>query len=141
MARTAPTKVREELDVTASEYSDNEADVDIQRANYIINDRIAGRYDDTTANDELLTDIETLVAAHIASEQFSDSVQDGRALSSISQGSAQLSYQNDEGVATTGPGGFASTYWNQALALDMSGRLGVRTSGVTVSITDSEETN
>ena len=137
MARTTPTKVREELDVTASEYSDNEADVDIQRANYIINDRIAPRIDDSA----LLSDIETLVAAHIASEQFSDSVQDGRALSSISQGSAQLSYQNDEGVATTGPGGFASTYWNQALALDMSGRLGVRTSGVTVSITDSEETN
>ena len=137
MARTTPTKVREELDATASEYPDNEADVDIRRANAIINDRIAARIDDSA----LLSDIETLVAAHIASEEFTDSVQNGRALSSVSQGSAQVSYQNDEGQTARGPGGIASTYWNQALALDMSGRLGVRTSGVTVSITDSEETN
>ena len=134
MARTTPADVREELDVTASEYPDDEADVDIRRANAIINDRIAPRIDDSA----LLSDIETLVAAHIASEQFADSIQDGRAVSSVTQGSAQVSYQDDSEL-TPGPGGFASTYWGQALAIDESGRLGVRTQPVTVSASDIDE--
>lgn len=135
MARTTPTDVRDELDVSSSGYPDSEAGTDITRANYIVNDRIAGRLDDTPENETLLTDIETLVAAHLATAELSDAVNDGRAVRQVSEGSGQITFADN---GTTGPGGYVSSYWNQAITLDPTGRLGIRTRGVNVTATDIE---
>lgn len=134
MPRTTPSDVRDELGVDSTEYPDNDADTDIKRAHWIVDDRIADRLDDTPENEERMTSIETLVAAHLASEEFTDGVQNGRSISSITQGTAQLSFQDDD--VALGPGGFASTYWGEALTLDPTGRLGVQTRGVNVISTD-----
>ena len=134
MPRTTPPDVRDELGVDSGKYPDGDAETDIKRAHWIVNDRIAGRLADTPENEERLSDIETLVAAHLASEEFTDGVQNGRSISSITQGSAQLSFQDDD--VALGPGGFASTYWGEALTVDPTGRLGVKTRGVNVVATD-----
>lgn len=136
MPRTDPQAVREELadhfdNVDETTYPDSEANRDITRANALINNRIADSVDD----EDLLTEIETLVAAHFASPSFADSVVDGRSVSSAQQGSRQISFANSSSAV----GGYTSEFWSTALMLDPTGRLGVRTRGVHTTITPSED--
>ncbi|MWG34826.1 hypothetical protein [Halomarina oriensis] len=132
MPRTDAASVREELGVSQSEYSDDEAATDIRRAGYLVDARVADRLDDT----ELLTDLETLVAAHFAHEAFTDTTADGQQIKQLRQGSRSVSFDTS---GTTGPGGFASPYWSEALAIDPTGRLGVHTRSAHVTSTSDSE--
>lgn len=81
----------------------------LKRAVTIINRRIPNERDA-----EHLEELETLVAAHFAYP--SGTTYEGQKLSSITQESAQISFDNSGGSSP--PGEYESPFWDQAVMLD-----------------------
>lgn len=103
--------IREELPGGHTEaFSDDRLQTFMRRAAAVVNNRL-----DTHSNqytDDLLGDIETLIACHFAYPQITGS-DTGQILSSERLGEAQRSYQSD----SSAPGDYESPYWDQALML------------------------
>lgn len=117
MARTTAAAVRQELDVTASEYPSIEdgnvseekiLDAWIRRAHTLVEKRLP-----KTADGALLTDLETLAAAHFGFPRITGSTA-GKDVKRVKGGSATVAYETTE----VGPDGVSSPYWAQAVRLD-----------------------
>ena len=116
MARTTADRVREELDVSKEDYpsiedtnwsSETILDAWIQRAHTLVENRLPNETDE-----ELLTEIETLIAAHFAVPRITGATA-GKDVSRVSEGSATLAYETTE----FGPDGVESPFWAQAVEL------------------------
>lgn len=114
-ARTTATAVKL---IIATTLTDDQINAFIQSANLLVTNRCA----DQGMSDELLTEIETWLAAHLLSMR--DQRTEGRSIGDVS-----FNYQGQ-----TGFGLDATTYGQQVKLLDVSGRLasaGMRQASVT----------
>jgi hypothetical protein len=110
MARTTPDLVRKALGADESEYADSDLDFPIDIANELIDQEVAPHADATTD----LKTTETFVAA---AEAVDDGPGADAPVTSVSQGSAQISYD------TSSLSDEATTYWEKALRYDPTGQL------------------
>lgn len=108
MAEATLADVRAELPDEAN-FVDDRIQTFIQRGSKVVRDRITV---DTGSDLDHIGDLEALVAAHFAYPHMTDAVK-GRAVSSVSKGSASINYKDSRG-----PEGHSSPYWKQAVMLD-----------------------
>lgn len=100
--------VRGELPESA-DFDDSRIQTFIGRGSKVVRDRISV---DSESDLDHIADLEALVSAHFAYPHMTDAVK-GRAVSSVSKGSASISYKDSRG-----PEGHSSPYWMQAVMLD-----------------------
>lgn len=121
---TTADAVRDELDVTQSEYPSQEdgsvseetlLDRWIDRAHLLVMKRLPG-----VDNTELLTELETLVAAHFGYARITGA-ESGQRKTQMQRGSRSVSYADPTAIEA-GPDGNWSPYWANAVTLD--GRIG-----------------
>lgn len=103
--------IREELpNGHSEEFEDDRLQTFKRRAAAVVATRL--ETNSNTYPDDLLGDIETLVAAHFAFPAITDA-DTGQILSSERLGEAQRSYQ----TTSSAPGDYESPYWDQAVML------------------------
>lgn len=117
MVRTTPTLIREELDVDTTELSDSVADRYARRSHALVEERVCDIED---IDEQLLEDLETLVAAHFAVSRITGGAK-GEQVTQVQQESAQVTFGSASSDSAEG-----TSYWEQAIMLDPSGCLGER---------------
>lgn len=119
---TAPTRpyanpidVAEELEsvgIDALQFDESRYRTWLKRAVKVLDTRLPDERDV-----EHLTDLEILVAAHFAYPASTS--HEGQRLSSITQESAQISFDNSKSTSNSNPPGeYESPFWDQAVLLD-----------------------
>lgn len=109
----APIDVAEELEsvgIDALQFEEGTYLKWLKRAVKILNRRLPNERDTTH-----LKDLEALIAAHFAYPAATS--HKGQQLSSITQESAQISYDNSKSSSNS-PGDFHSPFWDQAVMIE-----------------------
>ena len=106
-ASTSPSKVRDVLDVSQSEYPDAELEPDIEVAEDMVADELAG----AGFSDVRLSRIMTYVAADLVYPRVTGEAS-GRSVSSVSQGSRDVSFESSSTAGDTD-----SPFWGHAVRL------------------------
>ncbi|ELY91470.1 hypothetical protein C484_10596 [Natrialba taiwanensis DSM 12281] len=117
MVRTTPTLIRDELDVDSTELSDSVAERYARRAHALVEERVCDIED---IDEQILEDLETLVAAHFAVSRVTGGAK-GEQVTRVQQESAQVTFASASSDSAEG-----TSYWDQAIMLDPSGCLGQR---------------